>query len=146
MEFIQYLSPAHMRVYELSAQVVSIKEDTAACKKYGSFGFFNAPKRELSMCTTKIKSFDRLNVGRNIEATLLHEATHVAQACKERFKWLKPLGMDPSKLKLSWQQEQDMKKVMAFNPNLKFIDREAFWMENKPNQAAYVIKKYCNLK
>ena len=44
---------------------------------------------------------------------------------------------------LSYQKEQDLKKVIAFDSRLKNIDREAFWMEDKPEKVKYVIQKYC---
>ena len=143
MEFIQYLSPAHMRVYELATKVAKVRENPPVCRKHDIFGFFSTKTRELAICTSKIKIFG--NLARNVEATLLHEGAHIAHGCKGRFRGLEAFGIDRNKLVLSWEQENDLKKVIAFDQRLKHVDREAFWMEDKPDQVAYVIKKYCGI-
>ena len=120
-----------------------LKEQLIApiCRKYDIFGFYNAPQKTLTMCTNKIQTYS--NVEKNVHETLMHESAHVAQSCKTNFRHLAPLGINPSNMYLNYQRENDLKKAIAFNPSLKNIDREAFWMEDKPNQVKYVLKKYC---
>jgi len=141
MDFLLYLSPEGMDIYNMISRKIRVVENAPVCRKYDIFGFYNASQKTLTMCTSKIKTYD--NIEKNINETLMHESTHVAQSCRVNFRYLTPLGINPSSMYLNYQKETDLKKVIAFNPNLKNIDREAFWMEDKPNQVKYVVKKYC---
>jgi hypothetical protein len=78
-----------------------------------------------------------------INETFLHEAVHAAQACKTGFRYLAPFGMPRATLQLSAAKEADLRKVVAFDRNLKLTDREAFFMETRPQLVRYVVKKYC---
>ena len=51
--------------------------------------------------------------------------------------------MAPSTLPLSAAKEADLRKVIAFDRNLRLTDREAFFMETRPELVRYVVKKYC---
>ena len=93
------------------------------------------------MCTSKIKT--HANVETNVQETLSHESVHVAQSCKSNFRYLSSFGINSSSMNLSYYKEIDLKKVISFNPDLKQIDREAFWMEDKPEKIKQVLKKYC---
>ena len=93
------------------------------------------------MCTDTLKKFENLHT--NVNETLMHESVHVAQSCKTRFTFLDSFGINPSLMPLSYQKEQDLKKVIAFDSRLKNVDREAFWMEDKPEKVKYVVQKYC---
>ena len=141
MIFLLYLSPEGMDVYNMISKKVRVVENAPICRKYDIFGFYNAPQKTLTMCTSKIKTYE--NVTKNIQETLMHESTHVAQSCKTNFRYLTPFGINSSNMYLSYQKESDLKKAVAFNPNLKNIDREAFWMEDKPSKVKQVLKKYC---
>jgi len=141
MEFLLYLSPDGHSIYNMVSQKVRVVENAPICKKYDIFGFYNAPKKVLTICTDKIKTYG--NVKNHVSETLLHESTHVAQSCKTNFRDLVEFGINPSIMYLSNQKENDLKKVISFDYRLKQIDREAFWMEDKPNQVKYVLKKYC---
>lgn len=141
MNFLLYLSPDGMDIYNMVSKKIRVVENAPICRKYDIFGFYNAPQKTLTMCTNKIQTYS--NVEKNVHETLMHESAHVAQSCKTNFRHLAPLGINPSNMYLNYQRENDLKKAIAFNPSLKNIDREAFWMEDKPNQVKYVLKKYC---
>jgi hypothetical protein len=75
---------------------------------------------------------------------LFHESVHVAQACKQNMREIKALGISPSVMSLSWNLEKDLKvSVKNFGSAIANIEREAFWMETKPDKVKYVLKKYC---
>ena len=120
---------------------VRVVENSPICRKYDFFGFYDTSVKELSICTSNITKYD--STSKNISETLLHESVHVAQSCKTNFKYLSPFGINEKVLKLSYGKEQDLKKVLEYDPMLKNIDREAFWMEDKPEKVRYVVKKYC---
>ena len=141
MNFLLYLSPEGMDIYNMVSKKIRVVENAPICRKYDIFGFYNASQKTLTMCTDKIQTYS--NVEKNVHETLMHESTHLAQSCKTNFRYLTPFGINPSSMYLSSQRENDLKKAVAFNPDLKNIDREAFWMEDKPNQVKYVLKKYC---
>lgn len=141
MEFLLYLSTQQMDVYKLVSKKVRVVENSSICRKYDVFGFYNAPQKTLSICTNKIKSYP--NFEKNVNETLLHESVHVAQSCKTNFRYLTHFGIDASSMYLNSQKKADLKKVIAFDARLKYVDMEAFWMEDKPEKVRYVVRKYC---
>ncbi len=141
MEFLLYLSTQQMDIYKMVSNKVRVVENAPICKKYQIFGFYDSTKRVLTMCTDTLKKFG--NPHTSVNETLMHESVHVAQSCKTRFTFLDSFGINPSLMPLSYQKEQDLKKVIAFDSRLKNVDREAFWMEDKPEKVKYVVQKYC---
>jgi hypothetical protein len=141
MEFLLYLSTQQMDVYKLISKKVRVVENAPICRKYDIFGFYSSEQKVLTMCTETIKKFPNLYV--NTNETLMHESVHVAQSCKSGFAFLDPFRISSSLMSLSYQKENDLKKVIAFDPRLKDADREAFWMEDKPEKVKYVVQKYC---
>ena len=141
MEFLLYLSTQQMDIYRMVSNKVRVVENAPVCRKYKIFGFYDTTKRVLTMCTDTLKKFENLHT--NVNETLMHESVHVAQSCKTKFAFLDSFGINPSLMPLNYQKEQDLKKVIAFDSRLKNVDREAFWMEDKPEKVKYVVKKYC---
>ena len=141
MEMIPYLSPTSQEVLSMVSSLVRILEDGPACSQYDIFGFFSAPRRELTICNSRI-----LGIGypdRDFNETLMHESVHVAQACRAQFRDLRAFGIKRSAMPLSAAKAADLKKVLAFDAQLAQVDREAFYMENKPELVRYVVRKYC---
>ena len=141
MEFLLYLSPDGQSIFNMVSKKVQVVENAPICRQYDIFGFYSASKKTLTFCTDKIKTYG--NVEYNVFETLLHESTHVAQSCKGNFQELRPFGINSSSMYLNGRREKDLQKVIAYDRNLKQIDREAFWMEDKPEKVKYVIQKYC---
>jgi len=141
MEMTPYLSPPVQEVLSMVARKVRIIENGPACRKYDIFGFFNAADRELTICSRRISSY--ASPYRDFDETVLHESVHVAQACRVSFRYLTPFGIRSSSMPLSAAKRADLRKVIAFNSALKDIDREAFYMEDKPELVRYVMRKYC---
>ena len=141
MEMIPYLSPASQEVLTMVSSRVRILENGPACNQYDIFGFFSAPRRELTICSRRILSFGQPE--RDFNETLLHESVHVAQACRSQFRSLWAFGIKRSAMPLSAAKAADLKKVLAFDSQLAQIDREAFYMENKPELVRFLVRKYC---
>jgi hypothetical protein len=141
MEFLFYLSPDGQSIYNMVSKKVRVVENAPICRQHDIFGFYSTTKKTLTFCTDKIKTYG--NVEYNVFETLLHESAHVAQSCKGNFQELSPFGINSSSMYLNTRRENDLKKVIAYDQNLKQIDREAFWMEDKPSQVKYVLRKYC---
>jgi hypothetical protein len=141
MEFLLYLSPDGQFIYNMVSKKVRVVENAPICRQHDIFGFYSATKKTLTFCTDKIKTYG--NIEYNVFETLLHESAHVAQSCKGNFQELIPFGINSSSMYLNSRRENDLKKVIAYDRNLKQIDREAFWMEDKPSQVKYVLQKYC---
>jgi uncharacterized protein YdeI (BOF family) len=47
-------------------------------------------------------------------------------------------------MNLSSRRNQDVESAVKIaGSNVRQIEREAFWMEDKPNEVKYAVKKYC---
>lgn len=56
---------------------------------------------------------------------------------------MRAFGINSSALVLTASREQDLKIFDRVYRNNKALEREAFWMEDKPNEVLYVVNKYC---
>ena len=140
MEFLLYLSPESTEIYQIISRKIRVVENTPICRKYDIYGWFNITKKTMTICTDRIVSNDNSKYYMN--ETLLHESVHIAQYCKN--KSLTPLGVASSQLQLSSRRNQDVESAVKISgPSVRQIEREAFWMEDKPNEVKYVVKKYC---
>lgn len=135
-----YLTPFSLEVYQQISRKFRIEENSPICKKYDIYGWFDHTRQTLSICTERIVSREKAQY--YINETLLHEAVHVAQYCKN--KSLTPLGIATSTMNLSSRRRHDVEKaVKLVGHQIRQIEMEAFWMEDKPNEVKYVLKKYC---
>jgi hypothetical protein len=140
MEFLFYLSPQSTEIYQMISRKIKVVENTPICRKHDIYGWFDVNKKTMTICTDRIISNDNSKYYMN--ETLLHESVHVAQYCKS--KSLTPLDIANSQLQLSSRRNQDVESAVKISgPSVRQIEREAFWMEDKPNEVKYVVKKYC---
>jgi hypothetical protein len=140
MDFFLYLSPESTEIYQMISRRVRVVENTPICRKYDIYGWFNINEKTMTICTDRIVS--RGESEYYVNETLLHESVHIAQYCKN--KSLTPLGIASSQLQLSSRRNQDVESTVKISgPSVRQIEREAFWMEDKPNEVKYVVKKYC---
>lgn len=130
-----------MDIYKIISERTRVVENSAICRKYDIFGFYDPKINQLSMCTAKIKEFT--NIKFNVNETFLHENVHLAQACKGRNNEFSAFNISQSTMILPVEKQKYFQKAISFNPNQKQIEQEAFWMENSPDKVKYVIKKYC---
>ena len=141
MEYLSYLEPASQAVQQLVAPLVRIVEDGPPCRQSNIFGQFHARRREVTICTSTIRKYPDART--LINDTLMHEATHVAQACQSGFRHVTPFGIQSRTMTLTAQRESDLARLLKSRPELSQIDREAFFFEDKPNLVRYVLRKYC---
>jgi hypothetical protein len=140
MEFLLYLSPESTEIYQIISRRIRVVENTPICRKYDIYGWFDANEKTMTICTDRIVS--RNDSEYYVNETLLHESVHIAQYCKN--KSLTPLGITPLQLQLSSRRNRDVESAVKMaGPLVRQIEREAFWMEDKPNEVKYVVKKYC---
>ena len=140
MNFLLYLSPESTEIYQMISRRIRVVENTPICRKYDIYGWFDVNEKTMTICTDRIVS--RNDSEHYVNETLLHESVHIAQYCKN--KSLTPLGITPSQLQLSSRRNQDVESAVKISgPLVRQIEREAFWMEDKPNEVKYVVKKYC---
>jgi len=140
MEFLLYLSPQSTEIYQIISRRIRVVENTPICRKHDIYGWFNVIEKTMTICTDTIISNDNSKYYMN--ETLLHESVHTAQYCKNNS--LTPLGISNSQIHLSSSKNQDIESAVKISgPSVRQIEREAFWMEDKPNKVKYVVKKYC---
>jgi hypothetical protein len=140
MEFLLYLSPQSTEIYQMISRKIRVVENTPICRKHDIYGWFNVIEKTMTICTDRIISNDNSTYYMN--ETLLHESVHIAQYCKNNS--LTPLGISNSQIQLSSRRNQDIESAVKISgPSVRQIEREAFWMEDKPNEVKYVVKKYC---
>jgi hypothetical protein len=142
MHFLLYLSPEGTEIYNMISRKVRVVENTPICRKYDIFGWYQNTTKTMVFCTDKIVS--KGNPKYYVNETLFHEAAHVAQACRQNMKEVKPFGISPTKMHLSDVRKNDLKLSYSIGGNeVLSIEREAYWMEDKPDQVKYVLQKYC---
>lgn len=142
MEFLAYLNAESREIYHLISRRTTIVENAYVCKKYEIFGYYSRTSNKMTICTDRILVSE--NPGIYINQTFLHEATHLAQACRQGMKSFKAFGLARQSIELSSGQRQDLAKVVAkYGRIAEDYEREAFWLEDKPNEVKYVVRKYC---
>ena len=142
MNFLLYLSPEGTEIYNMISRKVRVVENTPICRKYDIFGWYQNTTKTMVFCTDKILS--KPNPHYNFNMVLFHESVHVAQACKQNMREIKAFRISPSTMNLSENLEKDLKiSVKNFGSTVANIEREAYWMETKPDKVKYVLKKYC---
>lgn len=142
MEFFLYLSSSGKDIYSLVSQKVRVVENAPICKKHAIYGWFDSDQRTLTMCTDTIKRGPDPNYYMN--ETLFHEATHVAQSCKNGMRWVVPFWINPKEMPLTQRRREDVETAKKIVGNsVHKVEHEAFWMEDKPEKVKYVLKKFC---
>ena len=141
MDFLAHLSPQGSEVYEMVSRKVKIVENAPICRVHDIFGWYQNTSRTLTLCTDRILSKE--NARYYINETLFHEAAHVAQACRHAMREIAPFGMSPA-MRLASNREKDLaRSVKMSGKNIAAIEREAYWLEDKPGAVKHVLIKYC---
>ena len=142
MEFLLYLSPDSREIYNMISQKVRVVENAPICRKYNIMGWYNSKQNVMTFCTNEIKT--TVDPKYYINETLLHESVHVAQACKEGNGYVEEFGISKSSMPLTQRRKDDVVSAVKINgEQVRHIEHEAFWMEDKPDKVRYVVQKYC---
>ena len=143
MEFLFYLSPAGQEIYNMISRKVRVVENAPICRQYDIYGWYDPAKNVMTVCTNKIQSTTS-NVQEYGDETIFHESAHIAQACKSGKGYIKEFGISISQMPLTDRRKKDITSAVKINGNeVRHIEHEAFWMEDKPNKVKYVLQKYC---
>ena len=142
MEFLLYLTPAGKSIYNLISQKVKIVENSPICRQHKIFGWFDSKKNTMILCTDNIISTGEPHHYMN--ETIYHESVHIAQSCKSSDGYIEPFGISPSFMTISDDKKKDIKNAVSISgPQIRNIEHEALWMEDKPEKVKYVLEKYC---
>lgn len=137
MEFLIYLTPIGRDIIQNVIRAkFKVRENIEFCRDKNYFGYVH--NGNLVICTKNIKS-SGLDVGVNINETLYHEATHIAQECNGN----RPFNISLRDMKLPPNKLQDIQNSIRMTGGSARLEHEAFWMEDKPEKVNYVLKKYC---
>jgi hypothetical protein len=138
MEFLLYLSPSGNQIYQTLKNKINFAENAPICRKHDIYGWYNSKTKTITFCTDTIKKGD--NVSYFINETLYHESVHVAQSC--RSNTLVPLGL--SSINLSSTKQSHLKKSVSMSGSSVYkIEKEAFYLEDKPEKIRHYLKKFC---
>ncbi|MEB3332183.1 MAG: hypothetical protein VKI83_06795 [Synechococcaceae cyanobacterium] len=132
---------------------ISIAVNTRHCATKQVVGFHVHGSGRIELCVDKVRSItsDQASYRRLLQATLAHEAAHVAQFCRrERTGGPPSLGIAAAKLyALPPELRQDLNRALGIaNHNLPRSlawrqEAEAFYLEDKPEQVTGMLARYC---
>jgi hypothetical protein len=142
MQFPFYLTSEGKQILDLVAKAhFNIRENISWCAD-GYYGGVIKENKTFFICTKNILKGD--NPQRNLNETLYHEAVHVVQQCKGKNN-LKPIGIPIAQMPLPSNKMKDIESSLGLTQK-KFMRRsehESFWLEDKPKQVIYYLKKFC---
>ena len=135
MEFLLYLTPIGNEIINrVMMKNFNVVENGAICRNKEIFGFAKSPN--FTICTNNIKN--RISpVDFYVNETVYHEAVHVAQSCKRGALGLKNVILSSNKL------TDVSNSVKAYRQSSTIYEMEAYYLEDKPEQVNYYLKKYC---
>jgi hypothetical protein len=125
---IEYLTPTHQQIIEKikDAGVVVAVNHPGACKnnKFDGFVFSwrdkgsQSGKNELAICLSTIQR-NYADWQGELNRTVAHEAVHIAQMCKSKDGYIRPLGFRADK------------------------EKEALAIQENPEEVLRILRKYC---
>jgi hypothetical protein len=139
MDFLLYLTPIGKEIlYNVIMAKFSIHENIELCHHDSVYGSVSYPPKKFTICTNNIKQ-SSMNPSWNINRTVVHEAVHVVQLCKNNniIRIQNPPLLDNqkySRLKMSLD--------LASN-NSYDKEYEAYLLEDSPQEVLYYLKKFC---
>jgi hypothetical protein len=133
MEFLLYLTPAGQEIISrIMLKNYNIMQNAPICRNKELFGTVQSPN--FVICLDNIKNTIS-PVKHYVNETVYHEAVHVAQSCKGG-----KLGVSAS---LNQYKLNDvMRSVKATGSHAPY-EMEAYYLEDKPEEVLYHLKKYC---
>jgi hypothetical protein len=133
MQFLLYLTPAGQEIIStIMRRNYNVLENAPICRNKEIFGIVQTPN--FVICLNNIKNTIS-PVDHYVNETVYHEAVHVAQACKK-----KPLGVEVSLDAYKMNDVVRSTKIAGIYP---VYESEAYFLEDKPEQVLYYLKKFC---
>jgi hypothetical protein len=110
----------------------NIMQNAPVCRNRELFGILKSP--DFVVCLDNIKN--KISpVKHYVNETVYHEAVHVAQACKRG-----KLGVSTS---LDQYKLNDVMRSVKATGSYAAYEMEAYYLEDKPKEVLYYLKKYC---
>jgi len=139
MEFLLYLnSHGKQLIHDLISAKFHIHENIGFCQNNVSFGYTVLPNKFV-ICTKNIKrqGYDPYFY---INETVYHEAVHAAQICKGS-----ALGLSVKQTPLTPDKLQNVRDSINATKNYssEHEERESYYLEDKPKQVRYYVRKFC---
>jgi hypothetical protein len=139
MLFPLYLTPEGKQILDLVAKAhFNIRENISWCAD-GYYGATIKENKTFFICTKNILKGP--NPNRYLNETVYHEAVHVAQQCNG----MKPIGIPINQMPLPSNKIKDIESSLGLTKKkfMRRMEHEAFWLEDKPKQVIYYLKKFC---
>lgn len=143
MDYIAHLNPVEQQVQALVVRAARVVEDAPICYQHDIYGHFNTRGMWMAICTGRMRATEPWNLRRRINETFLHEAVHLAQACKGGHRYLLALGVKRSDMVLDQIRQADLRRIVAADRRLESIDHEALYYQDKPRKVKHMVHKYC---
>lgn len=136
----------------MRAKGYGIVENAAVCKQQDVVGYYTWGQHAIKVCTDRIA---RLNADpwafrTLLQQTIAHEATHVAQSCRQAREGKTGLGLAAARLYgLPQSVRADIQKSIASNQSsnprsLQWrIEAEAMALEETPDQVIGALQQFC---
>ena len=140
MLFPYYLTPEGKQIVELVAKAhFQVKENISWCAGDNYAGAVIRENKTFFICTKTILKGS--NPNQYLNETVYHEAVHVVQACRG----MNPIGIPLSQMPLSSKKMGDINRSISLTKKkwMRQMEHEAFWLEDKPKQVIYYLKKFC---
>lgn len=135
MDFLLYLTPIGIEIINhVMMKNFNVVENVEVCRNKNLFGFVRSPN--FVICTNNIKNTISPSAF-YINETVYHEAVHVAQSCKGGPLGVKNITLPSNKL-------IDVKNSLkTSNSQYTIYEMEAYYLEDKPEEVNYYLKKFC---
>lgn len=135
MEFLLYLTPIGNEIINrVMMKNFRVVENGAICKNKDLFGLTSSSN--FVICTNNIRNRG-VSLPFYINETVYHESVHVAQICKRGSLGIKNIRLTTSKLR------DVTSSVNMYNKEATIYEMEAYYLEDKPEQINYYLKKFC---
>lgn len=133
IEFFLYLTPTGQQIISsIMQRNYNIKENAPICRNKELMGIVQSSN--FIICLNNIKN-STSPVDYYVNETVYHEAVHVAQTCKGRSLGVN-VSLDPYKM-------NDVIRSVKIGNSYPVYESEAYFLENKPEQVLYYLKKFC---
>ena len=135
MEFLLYLTPiGNQIVNRIMMKNFNVVENGVMCRNKNLMGFANTSN--FVICTNNIKNAVS-PVDFYVNETVYHEAVHIAQNCKGGALGIKNIKLSSNKL------TDVSNSVKTYRQGSTVYEMEAYYLEDKPEQVDFYLKKFC---
>ena len=136
----------------MSHKGYGIVENSADCQQQDVVGYYIWGQRAIQICTDRIAKLnaDPWAFRTQLQLTIAHEATHVAQSCRQSSDGKTGLGLAaarlyglPSSVKTEIEKALEMGKYQNPRSVQWRIEAEAMALEEMPDQVIAALQQYC---